>query len=89
VSAYLGLVPDDIPVTWMAYTYGPSHWTMNAHAVRVGAHVRTGLGDHPVATDGSTPTNEQLVRRVVALADDAGRGVATPAEARAILGAPG
>jgi len=89
VDAYMALVPDDIPATWMAYTYGPSHWAMNAHAVRAGAHVRTGLGDHPIEDDGSTPTNEELVRRVVALADDAGRGAATPAEARAILGAPG
>jgi len=88
VEAYMGLVPVDIPATWMAYTYGPSHWAMNAHAVRSGAHVRTGLGDHPVEDDGSTPTNAELVRRVVALADDAGRGVASPAEARAILGAP-
>jgi 3-keto-5-aminohexanoate cleavage enzyme len=85
VAAYMALVPTDIPHSWMAYTYGPSHWAMNQHAVHVGAHVRTGLGDHPVGNDGSTPTNEEMVRRVVGLADAAGRTVATPAEAAAML----
>jgi uncharacterized protein (DUF849 family) len=88
VQAYMALVPDDIDRNWMAYTYGPSHWAMNRYAVATGAHVRTGLGDNPVGTDGSTPTNEELVRRVVALAEDAGRAVATPAEAMALLCAP-
>ena len=26
VDTYLDIVPDDIPYTWMSYTYGPSHW---------------------------------------------------------------
>jgi 3-keto-5-aminohexanoate cleavage enzyme len=86
VETYRGLVPSDIPHAWMAYTYGPSHWAMNRHAVTSGAHVRTGLGDHPVDPDGSTPTNEAMVRRVVELAADAGRDVATPGEAAAVLG---
>ncbi len=86
VDAYMGLVPSDIPHTWMAYTYGPSHWAMNGHAIGVGAHVRTGLGDHPVEEDGSTPTNADQVRRVAALAAAAGRPLATPTEALAILG---
>jgi len=86
VAVYRALVPDDVPHAWMAYTYGPSHWPMNRHAVTSGAHVRTGLGDHPVDVDGSTPTNEAMVRRVVELADAAGRAVATPAEAAAALG---
>jgi 3-keto-5-aminohexanoate cleavage enzyme len=86
VDAYMGLVPADIPHTWMAYTYGPSHWAMNRYAIDAGAHVRTGLGDNPVEEDGSTPTNEAQVRRVAALAEAAGRALATPAEAAAILG---
>jgi 3-keto-5-aminohexanoate cleavage enzyme len=86
VETYRGLVPSDIPHAWMAYTYGPGHWAMNRHAVTSGAHVRTGLGDHPVEPDGSTPTNEAMVRRVVELAADAGRDVATPGEAAAVLG---
>jgi uncharacterized protein (DUF849 family) len=59
---------------------------MNRYAVTSGAHVRTGLGDHPVEVDGSTPTNEAMVKRVVELAAAAGREVATPAEAAPVLG---
>ena len=89
VQTYLRLVPDDIEANWMAYTYGPSHWAMNRYAVTTGAHVRTGLGDNPVGPDGTTPTNEELVRRVVAMAEDAGRAVASPADAMALLTSPG
>jgi 3-keto-5-aminohexanoate cleavage enzyme len=86
VDAYLGIVPDDIPFTYMAYTYGPSHWDMARLAIERGAHVRVGLGDNPVEADGSRPTNAELVARVVELAAAAGREPATPDEARAILG---
>jgi 3-keto-5-aminohexanoate cleavage enzyme len=86
VDAYLGVVPDDIPYTYMAYTYGPSHWDMARLAIDRGAHVRVGLGDNPVEADGSRPTNAELVHRVVDMAATAGRVPATPAEALRILG---
>lgn len=86
VDTYLGLVPDDIPYTWMAYTYGPSHWDIARLALARGAHVRVGLGDNPVEADGSRPTNAELVRRVVDLAAAVGRDPASPADALAILG---
>jgi len=85
VDVYLGIVPDDIPYTYMAYTYGPSHWDMSRLAIARGAHVRVGLGDNPVEADGSQPTNAELVRRVVDLAAAAGREPATPSEALTIL----
>lgn len=89
VDAYLSIVPDDIPYTYMAYTYGPSHWAMAELAIERGAHVRVGLGDNPVEADGSRPTNAELVTRVVEMGAAAGRRVATPTEALRILGAPG
>ena len=46
-----------------------------------------GLGDYPYAEYGR-PTNAELVRRVADQARSLGREVATPAEARAILGVP-
>lgn len=88
VDAYLGIVPDDIPYTYMAYTYGPSHWDLARLAIRRGAHVRVGLGDNPVEADGSRPTNADLVRRAVDIAAEHGRAPATPAEALTILGSP-
>lgn len=86
VDAYLSVVPDDIPYTYMAYTYGPSHWAMARLAIDRGAHVRVGLGDNPVEADRSQPTNAELVSRVVEMAAAAGREPATPDETLAILG---
>ena len=88
VDTYLGIVPDDVPFTYMAYTYGPSHWAMAQLAIDRGAHVRVGLGDNPVEANGEQLTNAELVRRVVEMAAAAGRAPATPTEARALLGAP-
>jgi len=85
VDTYMGLVPPDIPFTWIAYTYGPSCWEMTSLAITTGAHVRVGLGDNPVEADGSRPDNAELVRRVVAMAGEHGRAVASPDEAHAIL----
>jgi 3-keto-5-aminohexanoate cleavage enzyme len=88
VDAYLGAVPPDVPCEWMAYTYGPSHWAMNLHAIAAGGHVRTGLGDNPVEPDGTTMTNADKVARVVRIAELAGRPVASCADTRALLGMP-
>jgi 3-keto-5-aminohexanoate cleavage enzyme len=86
VDAFMLAVPDDVPYTWLAYTYGPSHWTMARIAIARGAHVRVGLGDNPVEADGSRLTNAELVSRIVDLATAAGRTIATPADALRILG---
>lgn len=87
-DVYTSLVPDDIPFTFFSYTNGSSHWSMTQLAIDRGAHVRVGIGDHAVDDDGGTPTNADVVRRVVDLAAAAGRAPASPAEARALLGAP-
>lgn len=89
VDAYLDIVPDDVPYTYMSYTYGPSHWDLARLAIRRGAHVRVGLGDNPVEAGGHRPTNAELVQRVVDLAAEHGREPATPAEALTILGRDG
>jgi 3-keto-5-aminohexanoate cleavage enzyme len=88
IHAYLDAVPPDIPCEWMAYTYGPSHWSMNLHAIAAGGHVRTGLGDNPVEPDGRVLTNADKVARVVQIATLAGREVATCADTRTLLGLP-
>lgn len=54
-------------------------------AIDRGGHVQVGLECY----DGPrTPTNEELVREVAAIAADVGRPIATAAEARAIIGLP-
>jgi 3-keto-5-aminohexanoate cleavage enzyme len=85
-DVYTRLVPDEIPYTYMSYTNGPSHWPMTRLAIARGAHVRVGIGDHAVETDGTRLTNAEAVRRVVDLATASGRSPAAPDEAREILG---
>ena len=53
--------------------------------LREGGHVSAGLGDTAYASLGQ-PGNADIVRAIAAMARDAGREIATPDEARAMLG---
>ena len=55
-------------------------------ALGAGGHVRVGLEDNQYLYKGVPATNVQLVERVVRIAKEIGREVATPAEAREMLG---
>jgi uncharacterized protein (DUF849 family) len=70
--------------TWAAGGIGPFQLPMNAMAVFMGGHVRTGLEDNPTYDAARTQpaTNEGLVARVAELARIAGRRLAAPAEVR-------
>ena len=76
--------------TWAAAGIGPFQLPMNAMAIFMGGHVRTGLEDNPTydAERRRPATNEGLVARVAGLAEIAGRALATPAEVRERLGLP-
>ncbi|GIT30092.1 MAG: hypothetical protein Ct9H300mP1_21380 [Planctomycetaceae bacterium] len=62
---------------------------MAALAIVMGGHVRVGLEDNLYYRRGELATNEQLVARVARIAEELQRPVATPDEARAILGLSG
>jgi 3-keto-5-aminohexanoate cleavage enzyme len=72
---------------WCAAGIGPAQLTLNEWSVASGGHARTGLEDN-VRLDRDTlaPSNAALVARVAALCARHNRPVATPAQARAILG---
>lgn len=72
---------------WCAAGIGPNQIVLNEWAVSSGGHARTGLEDN-VRLDKSTlaPSNAALVQRVVDLCAKYDRPVATPAQARQILG---
>jgi 3-keto-5-aminohexanoate cleavage enzyme len=55
-------------------------------ALAMGGHVRVGLEDNIYYSKGRLASNEELVARVVRLASELGRPVATPAQARELLG---
>jgi len=79
-------LPDD--TVWAGAGIGAFQLPMNAIAVFMGGHVRTGLEDSPYLSyeNRSPATNEQLVRRAVELATLAGRRPATVEETRGMLG---
>ena len=56
-----------------------------APIIAQGGHVSIGLGDYTYHELGQ-PTNAELVRRIAQIARDLGREVASPDEAKAILG---
>jgi 3-keto-5-aminohexanoate cleavage enzyme len=55
----------------------------------MGGHVRVGLEDNIYYRKGELASNPQLVERIKTLAGEFGREVATPDEAREILGLGG
>jgi 3-oxoadipate:acetyl-CoA acetyltransferase len=75
---------------WAAGGLGAFQLPMNAVAVFIGGHVRTGLEDNPTmdAERRVPATNPQLVARLGQLAEIAGRPLATCAQTRALLGLP-
>lgn len=72
---------------WCAAGIGRHQIELNEWAISSGGHARTGLEDN-VRLDRNTlaPSNAALVRRAVEICDHHERPIATPAEARAILG---
>jgi 3-oxoadipate:acetyl-CoA acetyltransferase len=73
--------------TWTAAGIGRFQGQINAAAILVGGHVRTGIED-AIYYDHERrelATNEDLVKRVVRIANELGREIATPEEAREIL----
>ena len=72
---------------WCAAGIGAHQIVLNEWAVAAGGHARTGLEDN-VRLDKHrlAPSNAALVQRLVEVCDRYERPVATPAEARAMLG---
>lgn len=71
--------------TWTVSGIGKSQVPMLAMAMIMGGHVRTGMEDVLEYQPGIPATNKMLVERVVRLAKELGREIATPKEAREIL----
>jgi 3-keto-5-aminohexanoate cleavage enzyme len=72
--------------TWTVAGIGRWQLPMAALAVMMGGHARVGLEDNIYYRRGELATNEQLVARIARIAGELGRAVATPDEAREILG---
>lgn len=79
---------DDLPegCTWSVAGIGRQQLPLAMVAIAMGGHVRVGLEDNIYYSKGRLARNEELVARVARIAEEAGRPVATPDQARAILG---
>jgi 3-keto-5-aminohexanoate cleavage enzyme len=85
IAMFARLVPSGLP--WMVTAIGRQNFPMMAITLALGGHVRTGLEDVVYVAPGEYATsNAQLVTRAKVLCEAIGRPVATPAEARRILG---
>lgn len=75
---------------WQVAGIGRAQWAMNALGVTMGGHVRTGLEDnlHMDVERQDLASNPRLVARVAGLATALGRRVASPREAREVMGLP-
>ena len=63
-----------------------AQWELIPLAIALGGHVRVGWEDNPYGPDGELSSNADLVRNVVQIAKSMGREIATPSEARTLLG---
>ena len=73
--------------TWSAIGIGRGYLPMAAMALVMGGHIRVGMEDNIYLDRGVlAKTNAELVERVARIVAAYGRPIASPAEARAILG---
>lgn len=80
----------DLPegCTWSVAGIGRHQLPLAMAAIAMGGHVRVGLEDNIYYSKGRLATNGELVARIVRIANEAGRPVATPEQAREILSLP-
>jgi 3-keto-5-aminohexanoate cleavage enzyme len=73
--------------TWSATGIGRAHLPVAEQTIALGGHVRTGFEDVVYYAKGEkASSNAQLIERVVDMAERAGRTVASPSQAREMLG---
>ena len=85
LRAFLDVLPPGRLIEWSVSSKPGDLFPTAAQAIQFGGHVAIGVGDNPY-TELGAPTNAELVRRVVEMAESYGREVATPGEARRMLG---
>lgn len=85
----LSFLVDSIPrdATWCATGIGKQQFVFAAAAIAMGGHVRVGFEDNLYLSKGVlAKSNGEQVEKVVQIAQILGRDIATPNEARQILG---
>lgn len=84
----LQLLVEHLPAgtVWGVSGIGPTQLPATTHSLLLGGHMRVGLEDNLYYSRGVLATNVQLVERAVRIINELGYEIATPAEARGMLG---
>jgi uncharacterized protein (DUF849 family) len=88
-ARHLAFQAENLPPgsTWKVVGISRDQWMLCAAALSLGGNVRVGLEDNFYLPNGEmAKSNGELVEKVAQMARDTGRTIATPDEARAILG---
>ncbi len=85
LEAFLTTMPDSVPVEWSVQLYHGNLFGLAPTVIERGGHIAIGIGDYPYTDDGVPMTNAAVASRIITMAADRGREVATPDEARALL----
>jgi uncharacterized protein (DUF849 family) len=87
LEAMADFIPAALRLHWSVMCVGGNLFPIVGAALERGGHLALGLGDYPYPELG-TPRNADLVERVAQMAREIGREIASPSEARDILGLP-
>ncbi len=85
LEAHLRFLPQGQRVEWASNVVGGNLLALAEMSARLGGHLAPGIGDYPYVELGSPP-NEDIVHRCAQVARSVGREIATPADARELLG---
>jgi 3-keto-5-aminohexanoate cleavage enzyme len=85
LEAMADFIPPGLQLHWSVMCVGGNLFPIVSAALERGGHIAIGLGDYPYPELG-TPRNADLVERIAQIAREMGREIASPSEARKILG---
>jgi uncharacterized protein (DUF849 family) len=88
LQALADFLPSNRKCIWTANIVGGSLVDLAATVARLGGNIAPGIGDYPYA-ELNAPPNEEVVRRVAAIARENGREIAEPDDVRRMLNLPG
>ncbi len=85
---FIDHLPDNCNFNVSSMDYNPYvNWQLLTQVIILGGHVRVGFEDNPYLAPGMyAKTNAELVEKIVRIAREVGREIASPDEARKIIG---
>jgi 3-keto-5-aminohexanoate cleavage enzyme len=85
LEAHRRFLPSDRRLEWASNIVGGNLLTLAKLTASEGGHLAPGIGDYPYAELGC-PSNQEVVRRAAQMVRAAGREIASPDDARELLG---